>query len=278
MIRIANLTKTFNRVKAVDQLDLDVFKGEVFGLLGPNGAGKSTTVKLLNTLILPDSGNATIAGFDVVKQADKVRPLIGVAPQELNLDRELTGRENLMLHGMLHKIKDIDKRIEDLIQWVRLSHRADHLVNTYSGGMQRILLIARATMHRPCVLFLDEPTVGLDPQVRRRIWDMIRGMQDQGVTVFLTTHYIEEAESLCHRVGIMNNGKLIATGTPDEFKARVGRFVVEVIDNGKTCYQLFDSRQSAHEFAEKKNSTVMIRKSGLEDVFIQMTGERMETQ
>lgn len=273
MIKTENLTKHFGKIRAVDGLNLHIKHGEIFGLLGPNGAGKTTLVRMLNTLNLPDAGRAMINGFDVVREADKVKQLIGVAPQELNLDRELTGRENLRLHGLLHRMKDIDERIEELIKWTELSDRADSLVNTYSGGMQRRLLIARATMHQPRVLFLDEPTVGLDPRVRRQLWDMIRGLKHQGVTVLLTTHYIEEAELLCHRVGILNHGRLIAIGTPSELTARVGSFVVEIIDNGITNYRLFNSREEAHKFAEKKADDVLIRESNLEDVFIKLTGE-----
>lgn len=276
MIKAENMTKQFGPIKAVDGLNLHIKHGEVFGLLGPNGAGKTTMVRMLNTLTIPDAGRAMINGFDVVREADKVKQLIGVAPQELNLDRELTGRENLRVHGLLHRMKDMDERIEELIKWTELSDRADSLVNTYSGGMQRRLLIARATMHQPKVLFLDEPTVGLDPRVRRQLWDMIRGLKHQGVTVLLTTHYIEEAELLCHRVGILNHGILIALGTPSELKARLGSFVVEIIDNGITNYRLFNSREEAHKFAEKKADDVLIRESNLEDVFIKLTGERIE--
>lgn len=237
MIEIKDLSKGFGPVTAVKRLNLHIGRGEIFGLLGPNGAGKSTTVKMLNTLIRPDSGNALISGFDVVRQADRVRPLIGVAPQELNLDKELTGRENLLIHGLLHKMKTPEKRSNDLLAWARLTSRADSLAGTYSGGMQRCLLIARAVMHHPSVLFLDEPTVGLDPQIRHMIWDMIRELAGQGVTILLTTHYIEEADALCHRVGIMTNGTLVSVGAPEELKA------------------------GAH--------------AGLEEVFIRITGERM---
>lgn len=276
MIKTENLTKQFGQIKAVDGLNLHIKQGEIFGLLGPNGAGKTTTVRMLNTLTKPDAGRAEINGFDIVREADKVKQLIGVAPQELNLERELTGRENLRLHGLLHRMKGIDEMIEELIKWTELSDRADSIVMTYSGGMQRRLLIARAIMHRPRVLFLDEPTVGLDPQVRRQIWDMIRGLEQQGVTVLLTTHYIEEAELLCHRVGILNHGKLIAMGTPLELKAQVGYFVVEILDNGVTNYRLFDSREVACQFAEERADDVLIRESNLEDVFIKLTGERIE--
>ncbi len=275
MIKTEGLTKYFGNIKAIDNLNLHIKEGEVFGLLGPNGAGKTTTVRMLNTLTLPTSGRAEIDGLDVVKQANEVKRLIGVSPQELNLDKELTGRENLRLHGLLHRMKGREERIEELLKWAGLSDRADNLVRTYSGGMQRRLLVGRAIMHRPKVLFLDEPTVGLDPQVRRQIWDIIRDLTRQGVTILLTTHYIEEAEMLCHRVGILNHGELIALGTPRELKAKVGHFVVESLDNGVTNYRLFNTRENAYKFAEQRADDVFIRESNLEDVFIKLTGERI---
>ncbi len=275
MIRIEDLSKHFEGVFALDGLSLHIEKGEIFGLLGPNGAGKTTTVRLLNTLTRPSRGKAGINGFDVVKSAREVKRIIGVAPQELNLDKELTGRENLHIHGLLHRMKDIEDRVQTLLAWTRLSDSADRLVRTYSGGMQRRLLIARAIMHRPEVIFLDEPTVGLDPQVRRQIWDLIRGMSQQGVTVLLTTHYIEEAELLCHRVGILDRGKLIALGTPDELKARVGQFALERQSNGTTRYQLFGSREEACRLNPDAGKNALVRESNLEDVFIKLTGERL---
>lgn len=276
MIKAENLTKHFGKIRAIDGLNLHIKQGEIFGLLGPNGAGKTTTVRMLNTLTVPSAGEAKINGFDVVREAHKVKRLIGVAPQELNLDKELTGRENLRIHGLMHRIKDIDERIETLLKWTELADRAESLVNTYSGGMQRRLLIARAILHRPEVIFLDEPTVGLDPQVRRQIWDFIRAMGQQNVTVLLTTHYIEEAELLCDRVGILDHGRLIALGTPTELKEKIGRFAVEIRDNGVTRYRLFDRREAACSLAETMDDDVLIRESNLEDVFIKLTGERFE--
>ncbi len=276
MIKIEELTKHFRQIKAVEGLNLHIKEGEIFGLLGPNGAGKTTTVRMLNTLSLPTSGLAEINGFDVVREANQVKQLIGVSPQELNLDKELTGRENLCLHGLLHRMKGIEERIDELLEWTGLSERANSLVKTYSGGMQRRLLVARAIMHRPGVLFLDEPTVGLDPQVRRQILDLIRSLQQEGVTILLPTHYIEEAELLCHRVGILNQGKLIALGTPEELKAQVGHFVVESLDDRVTNYRLFDQREEAYHFAEQRNDDVFIREANLEDVFIKIAGERLD--
>ncbi|MFH1963685.1 MAG: ATP-binding cassette domain-containing protein [bacterium] len=276
MIHIEKLSKRFEKIAAVDELNLDIEKGEIFGLLGPNGAGKTTCMRMLNTLIQPTSGQAKINGFDVVKEANRVKPLIGVCPQENNIDKELTCYENLYIHGLLHKMKQIKERIDELLEWAELSARAGSKVSTFSGGMQRRLLICRAIMHRPGVLFLDEPTVGLDPQIKRQIWDLIRDLNRQGVTILITTHYIEEAELLCHRVGILSHGKLIALDSPCELKAKIGGFVVESLDDGVTNYRLFDTRESAYEFAEKRVDDVLIRVSSLEDVFIKLTGERIE--
>ncbi len=276
MIKLVNLARDFGCLKAVDNISLHIAKGEIFGLLGPNGAGKTTTVRMLTTLIRPTRGQAQVAGFDVVKQPFKVKRLIGVSPQEINLDRDLTGRQNLHIHGLFHRMDRITERVTDLLGWAGLTERANDAVRAYSGGMQRRLLIARSIMHQPQVLFLDEPTVGLDPQIRRAIWDLIRDLNRKGITILLTTHYIEEAEKLCHRVGILSHGKLIALGTPEELKARIGDFVVESLDNGVTNYYLFETRQEAYDFARAKTCNVRIRESNLEDVFIKLTGERME--
>ncbi len=276
MINIEGLTKKFGKILAIDELSLEIKSGEIFGLLGPNGAGKTTTVRMLNTLTMPTSGRAEIDGLDVIKSATKIKLLIGVCPQEINLDRELTACENLRIHGLLYRMEAREERIIELLEWCGLADRAHNLLKTFSGGMQRRLLVTRSIMHRPKVLFLDEPTVGLDPQVRRQIWDLIRDLNRQGVTILLTTHYIEEAELLCQRVGILNHGKLIALGTPEELKSRVGHFVVESLDDGVTNYRLFDSREDACSFAEKRADDVLIRESNLEDVFIKLTGERIE--
>jgi len=276
MIKTEELTKHFGQIKAVEGLNLHIKQEEVFGLLGPNGAGKTTTVRMLNTLTLPTSGRAEIDGLDVVKEADRVKWVIGVSSQEINLDRELTAYENLYIHGLLYRMKNIKERVWELLKWAGLAQRANDLLMTFSGGMQRRLLVARSVMHGPKVLFLDEPTVGLDPQVRRQIWDLIRELNRKSVTILLTTHYIEEAEMLCHRVGILNHGKLIALGRPDELKAKVGNFVVESLDDGVTNYSLFNSKEEAYNFAKQRKDDVLIRESNLEDVFIKLTGERIE--
>ncbi|HAV42437.1 TPA: multidrug ABC transporter ATP-binding protein [bacterium] len=276
MIRISGLSKEYGPLKAVDNLNLEIKEAEIFGLLGPNGAGKTTVIQMLNTLTWPTSGRAEIGGFDLVSEANKVKWLIGVSPQEMNLDRELTARENLRIHGLMYRTKAIDQRINELLSWAELNNQADVLVKTYSGGMKRRLLIVRAIMHRPKVLFLDEPTVGLDPQIRRQIWDLIRNLNQDGTTILFTTHYIEEAELLCHRVGILSHGRLITLGTPQELRNQVGQFVVESMDDGVTNYRLFDTREQAYRFAEERADDVVIRESNLEDVFIKLTGERIE--
>lgn len=277
MIELQGLTKHYGNIVAVAGLNLQIKRGEIFGLLGPNGAGKTTTVRMLTMLTRPDGGKALINGYDVTRDLSKVKQAIGVVPQQMNLDQELTARENLELHGRLHKMPapQRQERIKELLAYVELEERADDLVSKFSGGMKRRLMIARALMHRPRVLFLDEPTVGLDPQTRRKIWDLIRRMNTEGMTVLLTTHYIEEAELLCHRVGIMDLGQLIALGTPGELKQKVGEVAVESFAGTETGYKLFTTREDAMDYARKVTGNVLIRATNLEDVFIELTGRKV---
>lgn len=277
MIEIQGLAKHYGNIVAVAGLNLQIKSGEIFGLLGPNGAGKTTTVRMLTMLTRPSSGRALINGYDVTRDLGKVKQAIGVVPQQMNLDQELTARENLELHGRLHKMpaKERQERINELLAYVELEERANDLVSKFSGGMKRRLMIARALMHRPRVLFLDEPTVGLDPQTRRKIWDLIRRMNSEGMTVLLTTHYIEEAEMLCHRVGIMDRGQLIALGTPAELKQKVGEVAVESFEGTETGYKLFSCREEALDYARKVTGNVLIRDTNLEDVFIELTGRKV---
>lgn len=277
MIEALELTKNYGDVRAVDQVSFTIPQGEVFGLLGPNGAGKTTTIKMLTTLSRPDSGRCTIDGFDVVKSAFDIKERIGVVPQENNLDRELTAFENLLIYAMLHRVKDRNKEIKAALMMVDLWDRKDSEVTHFSGGMQRRLLLARALLPQPSILFLDELSIGLDPQIRRQMWDMIRKTKIQGRTVILTTHYIEEAENLCDRVGILSRGKLITLDTPANLKASVGEYIVEQIDQeGKLMQTICKSPEEARELAKNKEAGVTIRKSNLEDVFIKLTGERIE--
>lgn len=277
MIEICGLCKSYGQIKALDHLSLTINPGEVFGLLGPNGAGKTTTFRLLTTLAKPTAGKVFISGQELNRHSVKVKKEFGIVPQQLTLDVELTAWENLVLHGMLHKIpsRDMNSRIKELLALVELENRAQSLVNEFSGGMKRRLMIARAMMQMPSILFLDEPTAGLDPQVRRQIWDLLRRLNSQGVTVLLTTHYIEEAEQICSRVGILTQGKLIALGTPDELKARVGKVVVEVPNQCGTEYRVFENRETAIRYIAGLDRDALIRESSLEDVFIELTGRKV---
>src|ERR687884_2326229 len=231
-IEATDLVKQFKKgPRAVDGIDLRVESGEVYGFLGPNGAGKSTTVHMLTTLLPPTSGTARVAGHDVVHEGPAVRAAIGAALQEAALDPLLTGREHLRLQASLQALPRVDRkaRADELIQRVGLSHAADRKVRGYSGGMKRRLDLAMALIHRPSVLFLDEPTTGLDVQSRTALWEEVgRLARDDGVTVFLTTQYLEEADALAGRVGIIDHGRIVAEGTPEQLKSEIGRPTVEV--------------------------------------------------
>jgi ABC-2 type transport system ATP-binding protein len=277
MIEIEELRKTYGMVRAIDGLTLSIAKGEVFGLLGPNGAGKTTIIKTLTTLSRPDGGTCTIDGYTARTSPMELKRLIGVMPQENNLDRELTARENLIIYGMLHGLPDLNRRVGETLALVGLDERADSLTSHLSGGMQRRLLLGRALMTDPAVLFLDEPSIGLDPQIRRQMWDLIRKARIDGRTVIITTHYIEEAESLCDRIGILMKGRLIALDTPDGLKAKMGEYVVEFVNSeGHLVQHMCQSRDEAHEVARRAEDGVTIRRSSLEDVFVKLTGERLE--
>ncbi|MFF5992120.1 ATP-binding cassette domain-containing protein [Prauserella flavalba] len=218
------LRKRFGQTQALDGLDLTVPAGQVYGLLGPNGAGKSTSVRVFATLTRPDEGRATVAGHDVVREAGAVRREIGLAGQHAALDEQLTGRENLRIFGRLFHLgtKRARERADELLERFDLAHAADRLVKTYSGGMRRRLDLISSLIVSPTVLFLDEPTTGLDPRSRNEIWDTVRDLVGQGTTVLLTTQYLDEADQLAHNIAVIDTGKVIASGTPDELKARIG--------------------------------------------------------
>jgi ABC-2 type transport system ATP-binding protein len=225
MIETHGLTRRYGAMCAVDGLTLEVHAREVFGVVGRNGAGKSTLVKMLTTLLPPTSGSAAIAGFDIVTQAARVRRLIGYVPQALSADGELTGYENLLVFAKLYDIPRAERRerIAEALRFMDLEDAAGRLVRSYSGGMIRRLEMAQSTLHRPQVLFLDEPTVGLDPLARRAVWDHVRRLnQSLGTTVVLTTHYMDEAEELCARLAVLEGGRLAALDTPQRLRARVG--------------------------------------------------------
>jgi ABC-2 type transport system ATP-binding protein len=220
-----------SEVRALDGLDLTVAEGTVLGLLGPNGAGKTTTVRILTTLLRPDAGHATVAGFDVVRQAQQLRRVIGLSGQYAAVDENLTGRENLWLFGRLYQLSSMEarRRADDLLEQFALDEAADRIVKTYSGGMRRRLDLASALTGRPRLLFLDEPTTGLDPRGRLGMWEVIRGLVREGVTLLLTTQYMEEADELAHAIAVVDHGRIIARGTADELKAQVGGERIEVV-------------------------------------------------
>jgi ABC-2 type transport system ATP-binding protein len=272
-IEAHSLVREFKNVHAVQGIDLTVAPGEIYGFLGPNGAGKSTTVHMLTTLLPPTSGTARVAGFDVVRQGPQVRGVIGAALQEAALDPWLTGREHLRLQAALHGIRgrELGERQNELLSRVGLTHAADRKVQTYSGGMKRRLDLALALAHRPRILFLDEPTTGLDPQSRAALWtEVSRLAREDGVTVFLTTQYLEEADVLANRVGIIDQGRIVAEGTPEELKAQIGRPTVEAAPRKpETLGTLTAVLERFGESTDASPGTVAVRldgKGGLADV------------
>lgn len=279
MIQLNNLTKTYDGKNVVDHLNLNIREKEIFALLGPNGAGKTTTIRMLTMLTKISEGSAYINGYKVEKNNIQVKRSIGVVTQQSNMERELTAWENLELHGMLYQMNKEERRerIRELLDYVGLTDKKDDKIATFSGGMVRRMMIARSLMHKPRVLFLDEPTVGLDPQTRRKIWDLIKVMQQEGMTVLLTTHYIEEAENLCGRVGIIDHGQLIALGTPQELQEKTGSLVVEYLKDQVTERMFFADRSSALDYANGLHTDFNVRATNLEDVFVQLTGRGVKS-
>ena len=299
MITTTRLTKRFGKLAAVDSLSLEIGEGEVFGLLGPNGAGKTTTINLLITLLKPTSGTATVNGIDVVKHPAEVRKNIGVVFQEPSVDDLLSGKENLEMHAMLYGMPGELRRsrIVEVLDLVELTDRKDDWVKTYSGGMRRRLELARGLMHHPKVLFLDEPTLGLDPQTRQHIWKYIaRLAKEEKTTIVMTTHYMEEADLLCSRIGIMDHGRIVALGTPNKLKHEVGgdvvvlrqkdfdrsclkglKFVKKVKAEGEEVILTVDH---AHENLQRLLKavglvkSVEVREASLDDVFLKYTGRK----
>ena len=230
-ITTQDLTKKFNGLVAVDHINFKVKSGEIFGLLGPNGAGKTTTINMLITLLKPTEGTAYVSGFDIRSEPEKIRERIGVVFQDMTVDRNLTGYENMWLHGKLYNIpeKELKRKIKELLEFVELEKWANVELRKYSGGMIRRLEIARGLLHTPEILFLDEPTLGLDPQTRAHIWDYIRRTKkEKDMTILLTTHYMDEAEKLCDKIAIIDHGKIIAIGTPEQLKKMIGGDIIYI--------------------------------------------------
>lgn len=279
MLNIINLRKEYKNVTAVDGLDLNIKEGEFFGLLGPNGAGKTTTVRMISTLTPKTSGDIVINGESIDRNLTSIKARIGVVPQQNNLENEMSAWENLEVHGILYGMPKEKRRqkIVEMLDFTGLTERKDDVVKTYSGGMKRKLMIARALLHQPELLLLDEPTVGLDAAARRKMWDLLKRLKSKGLTVLLTTHYIEEAEVLCDRVGLIDKGKLLQLDTPLNLIEEVGKVTVEYFDKGETHEEFFPNREEANRYAETLEGDVRVRPSNLEDVFLKFTNRRVES-
>lgn len=279
-VSLQNVYKLFNSVPVVNDLSFSIESGEMFGLLGPNGAGKSTTIRMLTTLTRPSEGKIEVAGYDVIRQAQQVKRCIGVVLQQTSVDMDLTVWENMEFHARMHHIgpRDRKHRIDQWLEYVELAEKRDSLVKTLSGGMKRRLQIARALLHQPQILFLDEPTVGLDPQTRRRLWEIIRDLNKQGMTMLLTTHYMDEVEYLCDRIGIMDGGRLIEFGNLQQFKQKHGEGLVMKQKGDRWEYLFFPTLEAAnaHLEAQADKTGLMVRPANLEDIFVELTGRQLD--
>jgi len=258
-------------------MDLEVESGEIFGFLGPNGAGKTTSIRMLTTMLRPTSGSIEINGFDIDENPTEAKASIGISQQQISLNKDITVRQNIKHHALLHKMpyKEIDGRIKELSDLMELGPYLNMEVSELSGGWKRKTSLVCSIVHRPKILFLDEPTAGLDTRSRHMLWDLIRQLNRSGTTIFLTTHYIEEAEDLCSRVAIMNQGAVVGMGSPEELCGSIGRITVEYYDeDGKRIMRQFRDRQSGKDFmAALKNDIMTLRKTTLEEVFLTVTGE-----
>jgi len=307
-IHIQNLTRRFGDLVAVDNISFDIGHGEIFGLLGPNGAGKTTTLSMLATMLKPTSGSATINGIDIEHDEDGVRKSIGIVFQDQSLDEELTAWENMDFHGRLYRIPGETRnlRTTELLRLVELEDRKNDIVKTFSGGMRRRLEIARGLLHHPSVLFLDEPTLGLDPQTRNHLWQYIATLaREKGITIILTTHYMEEADRLCNRVAIIDHGKIIALDTPKNLKDAIGGDVVTIRSpdpesivaalaepwisrverhNDEVIISLQNAEQHVSTIVTLLNQkqvpieSIAIHKPTLEDVFLSFTGKTIREE
>jgi ABC-2 type transport system ATP-binding protein len=277
MIRIENLQKSYAATKALDGIDLSVAAGELFAFLGPNGAGKTTTIRILTGLTRLGSGRALLNGHDIESDGIAAKRQCGLVPQHINLDSELTVLENLDIHGRLFGMEPSRRRakIEELLAYVELADRTRSLVKQLSGGLKRRLMIARALMHEPRILFLDEPTVGLDAAIRRRIWALVKRVQQDGTTIFLTTHYIEEAEFLAGRVAFVDQGRIVAIDQPHNLMARLGHWAIDQVNGEGMQTRYFPTRDEATGFSAGQDCGFTLRRVNLEDAFLALTGKKV---
>jgi len=278
MIRIEKLEKNYGNIKALDGIDLYVPAGELFAFLGPNGAGKTTTIRILTGLTRLSSGRAALNGHDIESEPLAAKRQCGLVPQHINMDSELTVLENLDIHGRLFGMKPAARKqkIKELLTYVDLIDRKGSLVNQLSGGLKRRLMIARALMHEPRILFLDEPTVGLDANIRRRIWGLIKKVQQDGATIFLTTHYIEEAEFLASRVAFLDLGRIVALDRPETLMNRMGAWAIDQLNAEGMRTRCFQSREEAREFTAGQETGFTLRRVNLEDAFLSLTGKKVQ--
>ncbi len=278
VIKIKGLKKQYGSKPALNGVNLEVFKGELFAYLGPNGAGKSTTIRILTGLTKKTAGDVWLDGYHIETHPKQAKSQFGLVPQSINLDMELSVRENLDIHGRLYGLgsKHRKMRIEQVLRYVDMEEEINTLVKRLSGGMKRRIMIARALIHSPSILFLDEPTVGLDAKIRRRLWALIKKIQEQGTTIFLTTHYIEEAEFLAHRVAFLDKGSIITIDSPENLIQGVGNWALDFLEDGtlKTIY--FEKRKQAKEYILTHTGSFSLRRVNLEDAFLRLTGKKMQ--
>lgn len=276
MIDIKNLQKEYGENKALAGIDLTVPDGELFAYLGPNGAGKSTTIRILTGLTKMSGGVASLGGFDIEGDSISAKRQFGVVHQYVNLDQELTVFENLDIHGQLFGMGKGSRKakIEELLAYIEMSDRTNTLIKALSGGLKRRVTIARALLHEPNILFLDEPTVGLDAAIRRRIWALIKKIQQQGTTIFLTTHHIEEAEFLADRVAFLDEGKIVALNSPTLLMAEVGSWAIDQLKENGMETHYFKDREQAASFQADDGFT--LRRVNLEDAFLSLTGKKVQ--
>jgi len=278
MIRIENLKKNYKTFPALKGIDLSVPGGELFAYLGPNGAGKTTTIRILTGLTKLSSGNAYLNDFHIENDAIQARRQCGLVPQSINLDQELSVIENLDIHGRLFHMTSGERssRSNELLKYVGLDDREESLVKSLSGGLKRRLMIARALLHSPKILFLDEPTVGLDANIRRRIWTLIKQIQKDGTTIFLTTHYIEEAEFLADRVAFLDEGEIVVMDTPQALMSKMGTWALDMIVDDQMETQYFATKAEAKEYMSHQAESFTLRRVNLEDAFLKLTGKKVK--